>query len=83
MKNTVQGRTPRADRVPSHGLLPRLGDTLILQSRSEEVAEDDETARGESIYDDRHIRGIRGYERLHIGIRPWHGLAQRSISRFW
>ena len=63
-----------------HGLLPRLGDTLLLQSRSQEVAEDDETSRGKSIHDDHHIRGVRWYERLHDATRTWHGLAQRSIS---
>ncbi len=66
--------------MPRHGLLPRLGDTLLLQSRSQEVAEDDETSRGESIHDDRHLRGVRRYERLHVATRTGHGLAKRSIS---
>ncbi len=69
--------------MPRHRVLPRLGDTLILQSRSEEVAEDDETARGESIHDDHHIRGIRRHERLHVAARTGHGVAERSIPGNW
>lgn len=78
-KRVVQGRTARADRVPNDSVLPRLGDPVLLQPRPDQVAEDDEAARGEPVRYHHDIHRLRGLERLHLRLRPGDGGAQRAV----